>query len=475
MSNLASALALIALSLADPQPLDVVTALETVVTEAVAKVEPSVVAITRTKSLDGNQTLAVRGRAPAGADRLIDDPFDEEGFIALPGDFGSGVVIGENGEILTLYHLLEGAARIRVRADDRQEFDAEIIAADPRSDLAVIVPKESPDRPKPKLTPIAIGNAESLRKGAFLIALGNPYNTAKDGKASASLGILSNTARRIMAVPETDPAEQTVQQRLRNQPTLLQLDSKLNLGMSGGAVVNLKGELVGVTTTGGSPEAFDAQAGYAIPMDRLGRRIVGVLSEGREVEYGLLGIMLDRAGSNRVAGVRAGTPANEVDLRANDLIVAVGDTPVADREEMSLAISAVPVGTPVKLRIQRGGEEREITITIAKFPPALGVIATAPHQTWRGLRVDFASTLLAGAFTDELMRDVSKGGVSIVNVEPGSPAAAADLKPGQIITEVAGKPIRGPADFFKTVSPLKGPVTLTAELGPEPHMKVTVK
>jgi S1-C subfamily serine protease len=475
MSTLASTLALLALSLADPQPIDVVTALETAVTDAIAKVEPSVVAITRTKSLEGGRTLAIRGHAPGAAEKFIDDRFDEEGFLALPGDFGSGVVIGENGEILTLYHLLEGAALIRVRANDRQEFDAEIIAADPRSDLAVIVPKEGRDAPKPKLTPIAMGFAESLRKGTFLIALGNPYNTAKDGKASASMGILSNTARRIIAIPEMDPAEQTVQQRLRNQPTLLQLDSKLNLGMSGGAVVNLKGELVGITTTGGSPEAFDAQAGYAIPMDRLGRRIVGVLSEGREVEYGLLGIMLDQGGSNRVAGVRAGTPANEVDLRANDLIVAVGGVPVADREEMSLAISAVPVGTPVTLRIRRGEQEREINLTIAKFPPAAGVIATAPHQTWRGLRVDFASTLLAGGFTDDSMRNVSKGGVSIVNVAPGSPAAAAELKPGQIITEVAGKPIRGPADFFKTVSPLKGPVTLTAELGPEPHMKVTVK
>jgi S1-C subfamily serine protease len=210
-------------------------------------------------------------------------------------------------------------------------------------------------------------------------------------------------------------------------------------------------------------------------MDRLGRRIVGVLSEGREVEYGLLGIALDPAGTNRVAGVRAGTPANEVDLRANDEIIGVGDTPVADRDEMSLAISAVPVGTPVKLRIRRGGEERDITLTIAKFPPAAGVIATALPKTWRGLRVDFASTLLAGLFTDESMRNVSKGGVCIVNVEPGSPADAAELKPGQIITEIEGKPIRNPADFFKTVSPLKGPVILTAEMGPTPHMKVTVK
>ena len=79
--------------------------------------------------------------------------------------------------------------------------------------------------------------------------------------------------------------------RLQNYPTLLQLDAKLNLGMSGGAVINLKGELVGLTTTAASPAGFDAQAGYAIPMDKLGRRVVETLKEGKEVEYGLLGII----------------------------------------------------------------------------------------------------------------------------------------------------------------------------------------
>ena len=261
MSNLASALALFALSLADPPPVDVVSALETAVTNAIAKVEPSVVAITREKSLENDETLAVRGRDANPPEGFAADPFEAEDFLALPGDFGSGVVIGDNGEILTVYHLLEGATRIRVRAENRQEFDAEIIAADPRSDLAVIVPREK--GPKPKLTPIALGNAEPLRKGSFLIALGNPYNTAKDGKASASLGILSNVARRIMAVPDLDRGERAPQQRLRNQPTLMQLDAKLNLGMSGGAVVNLKGELVGITTTGGSPEGFDLLLRFA--------------------------------------------------------------------------------------------------------------------------------------------------------------------------------------------------------------------
>ena len=480
--HLAHLVPLLALALADPPPapppapIDVVAALETAVADAIARAEPSVVAITREKDPDNPETRAVRGLEKDPTVLAIEGGrFEAEDFLALPGNFGSGVVIGDGGEILTVYHLLQGASRIRVRAVDRQEFDAEIIAADPRSDLAVIAPKAIANAPRPKLTPIGIGDARNLRKGSFLVALGNPYNTARDGRASASWGILSNVARRIMATPSVERGERAVQLPLRTQPTLLQLDAKLNLGMSGGAVVNLKGELVGLTTTGGSPEGFDAQAGYAIPMDPLGRRIVEALRQGREVEYGLLGITLDPNGTNRVAGVRPGTPANDVDLRVGDEIIAVGPTPVVDREDLSLAISAVPVGTPVKLKVRRGAEERDLTLTIAKFPPSVGVIATARAESWRGLRVDFASTLLTGFFNDENMRNVARGGVSVVGVETGSAADQAGLKPGQIITEVEGQPVRNPAEFARAVGAKKGPIVLTAEMGPTPHQKLTVK
>ena len=160
-------------------------------------------------------------------------------------DFGSGVVIGDRGEILTLYHVVRGARELIVRAADRQEFEAEIIAADPRSDLAVIVPVESDGADPPRLKPLAIGDAGRLRKGAFLIALGNSFNAARDGKPSASWGILSNIARKLDSdLDDIDRAPQDAS-GCSNYPTLLQLDAKLNLGMSGGAVINLKGELVG--------------------------------------------------------------------------------------------------------------------------------------------------------------------------------------------------------------------------------------
>ena len=184
-------------------------------------------------------------------------------------DNGSGVVIGDRGEILTLFHVVRGAAELTVRAAGRQSFDAEIIAADPRSDLAVIVPVLSDEADLPKLKPIKIGDSGQLRKGAFLIALGNSFNAALDG-----------TPRQAGESCRTSPASSSSEQKTPVRrpsaagsggdfPLCLQLDTKLNLGMSGGAVINLKGELVGITTMASSPAGFDALAGYAVPMDRI--------------------------------------------------------------------------------------------------------------------------------------------------------------------------------------------------------------
>ncbi len=246
-----------------PAPIDIVAALENVVADAIARAEPSVVAIHRVKGENPQETLAVRGktRPPAFDPRVPRSRFARDGETGdeISFDFGSGVVVGAEGQILTAYHVVKGATLLRVRAAERQQFEAEIIAADPRIDLAVIVPVAIPGMPMPRLRPIRLGDSASLRKGSFLVALGNPFNAAQDGKPSASLGILSNLARKVS--PEHDEMAM-FSRRLNfpNYPTLLQLDSKLNLGMSGGAVINLKGELVGLTTMASSPAGFDAMA-----------------------------------------------------------------------------------------------------------------------------------------------------------------------------------------------------------------------
>jgi S1-C subfamily serine protease len=449
-------------------PADVVAALETAVADAIARAEPSVVAISREKT-ENDETLAIRGRSPrqpANLDRQLPgvNLFEAATGEALSFDFGSGVVVGDKGEILTAFHVVRGARALHVRATGRQAFDAEIIAADPRSDLAVIAPKEVPGLPAPKLAPVALGDAGKLRKGSFLIALGNPFNAALDGKASASWGILSNVARRLEPTP--DQAARGEMQ-LRNYPTLLQLDAKLNLGMSGGAVINLKGELVGLTTAAANASGFDAQAGYAIPMDALGRKVVETLRQGKEYEYGFLGISLDiQQGTNRVMSANPGTPASNGGVQVDDEIVAVGDIPVADADGLVVAINSIPAGAPVRLKIVRRGEPIERGVELAKLRVREPVIATNRPAAWRGLRVDYTSMLPNATHAPELFEAMSREGVVVSEVESGSAAEQAGLKPGQLVSRVEGRPVRNPREFARAVEGRSGPVRLETDQGP---------
>ena len=446
-----------------PTPLDVVSAVETAMADAIAKAEDSVVAIAREKS-DNEETLAIRGTDPGRTndpDNLLNG-LPPRGLASpdeLSLDYGSGVVIGDKGEILTAFHVVKGARTLRVRATGRQAFDAEIIAADSRSDLAVIVPKTGVGRPAPKLKPIALGDSSKLRKGSFLVALGNPFNAAKDGKPSASWGILANVARRIERT-----FEEQRELQLRNYPTLLQLDSKLNLGMSGGAVINMKGELVGLTTGAANVMGFDAQAGYAIPMDKLGRQIAETLKQGKEYEYGFLGIKLDvDNNTNKVGSADTGSPASEGGILIDDLIEAVGDIPVFDRDSLVIAINSVPAGETVRFKIRRRNSLIERDVKLAKLKVRSEVIATNRPNPWRGIRVDYSSTMATSVFAQQLTEALARQGVLITEVQLGSEADQAGLKVGQLITKIDGTPVKNPRDFAKVVSAIKGPARVDTE------------
>lgn len=448
-----------------------VEALETVVEDSIEKARESVVAISRIRYANNDKTLAIRGKAVINNPNLrqfpeFGDPMSQD-FQSF--DNGSGVVIGEEGQILTAFHVVQGSDSIFVRSPNRQEFYAEIIAADPRSDLAVIVPKiKDPESPKPRLKPIRLGFAENLKQGSFVLALGNPFNAARDGKPSAAFGIVSNRSRRLDLILEDTNARSTRQ--LRHLPTLLQLDSKLNLGMSGGAVVNLKGELVGITTTGGTPQGFDAQAGYAIPVDPLTRRAITALMDGRAVEYGFLGVSLSQTGNNMVQNVEPKTPAAKADLKPLDEIVSIGDMEVEDGDGLVLAINAMPVDTPVEITVRRQKMVMKKLVRLARFPVVGEVIATNKPEAWRGIDVDFS---YVARF---LPRNEAQGpifirdnddaeGVLVTEVAADSPAFG-KLQVGSLITSVNGNPVRSPAEFRSAVVNLKGKVQIQTPNGP---------
>ncbi len=443
---------------------EIVEALETTLADTIAAVEPSVVAIHRAKS-ENDETTAIRGRFAPPTERRQPmlhnlDPFNSD---AISLDYGSGVIIGDKGEILTALHVVKGASRLVVRALNLPRFDAEIIATDPRSDLAVIVPQGLPEQAFSRFKPIKIGDASKLHKGNFLLALGNPFNAARhDGRPSASWGILANVARRLDPTPEEQAHNDS---QLRHYPTLLQLDSKLNLGMSGGAVVNLKGELVGLTTAAANASGFDAMAGYAIPMDQLGRNVVRALKEGKEYEYGFLGINLDVENrTNRVRTAAEGSPAAAGGVQVDDQIVAVGDMPVTDSESLVIAINSIPAGESVVMKLIRRNVPMERTVELAKRRVIGQVIATNRPEPWRGIRVEYTSTL--ASTSPDLAEVLARRGVLVTEVETGSEADRAGLKPGQVISRVGDKPVPNPRSFRKAVEGLKGPVQIETEQGP---------
>lgn len=445
------------------EPFDVVSALERAVADAIDKARPAVVTIDRVKSDDGDgETLAVRGR------ERMRSPNNPNGVVFIDGfngrndgpgssdyvsfDYGSGVLVGDEGQILTTYHNVAGAARLFVRSPGIEPFEAEIIAADPRSDLAVIAPvgglSAFPQGTLPE--PISIGDASTLRPGSFLVALGNSHNVARDGQASASFGILANSARRLHA-PQDDFGR-PIPTMLQHFSTLLQLDSKLNLGMSGGAVVNMKGELVAITTASANAVGFDPRAGYAIPLDALGKHAFDALVEGREVEYGFLGISLSTP-SNMIRDIQPGTPAGEGGLLQGDMIEEVAGQPVSDFDGLVRAVNPQPVGEPITLKIRRDDRFLTKEVVLSKVLVEGEVIATTKPEPWRGIRVDFTS--VTGPRDDQLAA-LARGGVGIVEVISGTPAEAAGLRVGQIITQVNGKSVRTPNAFREAVKLLEG-------------------
>src|SRR5262249_34080205 len=178
----------------------------------------------------------------------------------VPRSFGSGVVIDKDGLILTNYHVVQDATKVFVRLPGGKSFYADVHAADPRSDLAVLKllgPNVGP------LKTITFGDADKLKRGHFLLTLANPFAAgARDGQPSASWGILSNIQRRSLQHLK----EEERVKPLQYYGTLLQTDAKIHLGCSGGALLNLSGEMVGLGTATAAPQGDETPGGFAIPI-----------------------------------------------------------------------------------------------------------------------------------------------------------------------------------------------------------------
>jgi len=451
-----------ALCAQEPSAVALAAAMEEALVKAIARAEGSVVAIARVHKNPAEGALGLEDRPDAFGRRIgppeVPKPTDPD---FIPTEFATGVVVDPAGLILTAYHVLAEDSDYYVTTQDRKVYRAWIKAADPRSDLAVLA-IEATD-----LAPIRLGDAAKLKKGRIVIALGNPYAIARDGQPSASWGIVANLARKAPAQPdESDPLGKGT---LHHFGTLIQTDARLNLGTSGGALVNLQGEMVGLTTSLAASAGYETAAGYAIPVDETFRRVLEILKQGREAEYGYLGIRrpnyvpytppAEQRGV-RVQEVVPGTPAQRAGLRPGDVITRVGGVPIHDFDGLVLEVGKLPLEATARLSVVRDGRRFGVDVTLTKYPVRGKKIVTARPDPWRGMRVDYPTAVIDSSGRPVYASVAFDDGVAVTEVQEGSSAWKAGVRPGMLVSHVGRTAVRNPRQFRAAVMRRAGPVDL---------------
>ena len=469
---------------------DPAIALENSLVKVIELSEPAVVSIAKIRPVPYEPRVVLKP-----LERMDGPPTDPEHPDFQPNNYGVGVIIAgvrpTEKLVLTNYHVVQGGpvfakstpgevllqqtgdgTSLFIRFADRRSCYASIIAADPRSDLAVL---------HLELTDAKI-NADDLktldwtasspiRKGQLVMMLGNPYALAHDGSASASWGMISNVARRPL--PWTDERQnRTVMYRLGS---LIQIDGRMNLGTSGGPLLNLKGELVGITTSLAAIEGYEKSAGFAIPLDNLTRRIVKSLVSGHEVEYGMLGISpstvtfselssfdigVKQASAVKVERVATDSPAQRAGISFNDIILSVKGIPILSDFDLMRVVGLQPPEEPVEIVVWNDKNGRFTVKAILSKWSVLddeGIIETSPrHPAWRGISVDYPTGRKKYHKEDDRYRRA----VVVTKVAPDSPAQATGLQPGMFIAEVNRIPVQTPNEFVEAVKGAKGKVEL---------------
>lgn len=427
---------------------------------------------------------------------------DEHSPEFFPNEFGSGILItaGNSPEataerlVLTAYHLVRGGPvvgkdapadrALRVRLPMRQICDAKILAADPRSDLAVLrLDLAGTKLTREDLKPFKLSEPSPPRKGQFVISLGNPYAIARDGSASASWGIISNISR-FPAPANNDKSDLSPSRRdtsIHQLGTLLHIDTRLNLGGSGGPLLNLRGELIGLTMSLAAIEGYEKSVGYAIPIDANIRRVIDSLSKGLEVEYGFLGLQPDdcllaplrnlpskvkQATGARVLMSFANSPAAVAGVHRDDIILAVNRRPIFGKLDLLREIGLLGPGAFAELTIWRETDRREFTLhaELGKWPLSDDetLIATERrHPEWRGLRVDYPTARYKYMNWPEQRYPSA---VVVTAVAPNSSAANVELQEGDFITHVEQHAVHAPDEFHAVVSKLDKPSVLVRTL-----------
>ena len=367
---------------------------------------------------------------------------------------GSGVVIREEGYILTNRHVVENAEKIRVRFNDGDEFDAEVRGVDPQSDLAVL----KIDPKSRKLRVARLGNSEKTRVGEFAIAIGAPFEL----EYSVTFGHVSAKGRSRIINDESMDQD------------FIQTDANINPGNSGGPLVNIEGEVIGINTL---IKGLRTGIGFAIPINLAKEVGDKLITDGKYVRAWLgIGIQALRENSeyrDSVTGITDGVivkeirmngPAAKSDLKPSDIITAVDGKPVASAQQLKNEIRSKKIGEAVTLEVHRGGKNIKVKIKPDAWPDELmlaGHRQAAPKSevedstTMFGLKVQAITSKLA----EQYGLNKTDDGVVVTDVQRGKAAERGGIQPGDVITEVNHKPVATLKQFrdaLKAVDPKKG-------------------
>ncbi len=405
---------------------------------AAKTVTPAVVHIrTRIQSPNG-----MARRSPFGD--WLEDYFGERGNPRGPGGpggmgAGSGVIVSEDGYIVTNNHVIDEASSIEVLLNDNRTFEAELVGTDPTTDLAVIKIDAK------QLPTLSFGNSDKIQIGEWVLAVGNPF----EFRSTVTAGIVSAKARNIGI--------------LRNRNNLqiesfIQTDAAVNPGNSGGALVNLRGELVGINTAIATPTGTFAGYSFAVPTT-LVKKVVDDLIEFGVVQRALLGINITDVNAELaeredlpvvsgvyVANVNDNSAAFDAGLESGDVIIAIDGREVKNVSQLQELIAINRPGDKVNVEYIRDGKRRTVVATLKN---TLGTTEIVENKN---------SATIEGAVFEEVSEDEIKnlpvdGGVRITEISGGK-FADAGIKEGFIITSIDKNEIRTVEDLTTTLQRL---------------------
>ncbi|MGQ9539799.1 MAG: PDZ domain-containing protein [Armatimonadota bacterium] len=369
---------------------------------------------------------------PAVVNILVVTRYFSEGRAQRVPAGGSGVIVTPQGHVLTNYHVAGNSTRITCRLTTGETLEATVVAHDPLTDLSVLKLRADPKRRFPYAP---LGNSDTLKVGDYVLAMGNPMMLS----SSVTLGIISNTRRVFTDFTRTELEEMELDEgeSMGLLTRWIQHDALILPGNSGGPLVNLRGEVVGINDLG------DSGMGFAIPANLARQVLQQVLKAGR-IQRGWLGVnvlpveKLGRKTGVLVSFVFPGSPAQKAGIQPGDIILSIDGSATNARffEEIPLfyqRIAGFPVGRKVAVRLLRGGKEQKVTAVVAQWERSVG-----EEEEFREAGITAQNITRAMVVSRKL---ATHQGVLVTGVRPGYPCDSArlNLKRGDVITSVNGK------------------------------------